>query len=145
MKTYDPKKFDLIFGGVPLNKGVADGTFLVVSSVGPGFTSKSGVDGESTRTRMHDRRYVARLTLMQTSAINDILSAAYAADRNGNENGRGVASFSVQDRAGTTVLESAKAYIADDPDLTLEAEASTREWVFELTEVSVTHGGNPDD
>lgn len=144
MKTYDPKKFDIIFAGVPLNKGTADGTFLVVASVGPGFTSKSGVDGEVTRTRMHDRRYTARLTLMQTSAINDILSALYAGDRDAT-NGRGVAAFSVQDRAGTTVLEASKAYIADDPDLSLEAEASTREWVFELSDVTVTHGGNSDD
>lgn len=144
MKTYDPKKYVIVFAGIPLNKGVADGTFLTISSVGPGFTSKAGVDGEVTRSRMHDRRATARLVLMQTSEVNDDLSDLYQADRDAT-NGAGVATFSVQDLAGTTVLESARAYIADDPDLTLEAEASTREWLFELADLRGTHGSNSDD
>lgn len=144
MKTYDPRRFDIVFAGIPLNKGVADGTFLSISSVGPGFSSKAGVDGEVTRTRSHDRRAVAKLTLMQTSEINDRLSAAYAADRDAT-NGQGVGVFFVQDRSGTTILEAAKAYISDDPDVTLEAEASTREWTFELSELRPTHGSNSDD
>jgi len=144
VKTYDPRKYDLIFAGVHLNEGIADGTFLTLSSVGPGFTSKAGVDGEVTRTRMHDTRYTARLVLMQTSEVNDRLSTIYAADRAAT-NGQGVGVFFVQDRAGTTVLEAAKAYIADDPDVTLDMEASTREWLFELTGTTMTHGSNPDD
>lgn len=144
MKTYDPKKYVIVFAGIPLNKGVQDGTFLVVASVGQGFTSKAGVDGEVTRTRMHDRRATARLTLMQTSEVNDRLSARYEADRNA-VNGEGVGAFYVQDLSGTTVLESSKAYIAKSPDASLDKEAGPREWLFELSDLQGTHGSNPDD
>lgn len=146
LKTYDPKKYRIEFAGISLNKGIADGTFLVVSSVGPGFSSKAGVDGEVVRTRSHDRRAVARLTLMQTSEVNDRLSSLYAADRDAT-NGQGVGAFSVKDDSpnGTTIGEASKAYIADDPDLQLEAEAGTREWVIELADWRPTHGSVGDD
>lgn len=144
MKTYDPKKHVLVFAGIPLNKGVADGTFLTIASDGPGFTKKVGVDGEVTRARMHSRGATARLVLMQSSEVNDRLSARYKADRNA-VNGQGVGIFSVQDLAGNTVGQASKAWIADDPDVTLEAEASTREWLFDMADWDVDHGGNPDD
>jgi len=144
MRTYDPRKFDIVFAGVHLNEGVADGSFLTYSSASPGFSKKVGVDGTVTRSRMHDRTAEVRLTLMQSSSVNDRLSEIYAADRDA-VNGQGVGSFFVQDRSGTTILQASKAYIADDPDLTLDAEATTREWTFELADVDVTHGSNTDD
>lgn len=144
MRTYDPKKFDIVFAGIHLNKGVADGTFLTLAPVTPGFSSKAGVDGEVSRSRQHDRRYTVRLVLMQTSDVNDRLSAVYAADRDA-VNGQGVGSFFIQDRSGTTLVQASKAYINQDPDLTLEQTASTREWQFELSDTDVFHGSNPED
>lgn len=146
LKTYDPKKFRISFAGINLNKGIAPGTFLVVSSVSPGFSSEAGADGEVVRTRSHDRRATARLTLMQTSEVNDRLSSTYAADRAAT-NGQGVGAFSVKDDSagGTTIGEASKAWISDDPDLQLEAEAGTREWVFELADWRPTHGSVSND
>lgn len=144
MKTYDPKKYDIVFAGISLNKGLADGTFLTISPTTPGFSSKVGVDGEVTRVRQHDRRATATLTLMMTSDVNDRLSAVYNADRDAT-NGSGVGSFLVQDQVGTTVIEDAKAYIANGPTFTMEGEASTQEWTFELPNASFTYGGSPDE
>lgn len=144
LKTYDPNMYDVVFAGIRLNEGLAEGTFLTISSESPGFSSKVGVDGEVTRARSHDSRATARLVLMQTSEINERLSAIHAADMDAL-NGSGVGSFYVQDRNGSTVAEASKAYISDDPDLTLEAEASEREWTFELADYSVTHGSTPDE
>jgi hypothetical protein len=144
LKTYDPKKYPIVFAGILVNEGLADGTFLNISTETPGFSSKSGVDGEVTRTRSHDRRATATITVMQTSEVNDRFSALYAADRAAT-NGQGVGAFYVQDLAGTTVLESSVAYIANDPDVTLEAEASTRDWVIELADYQPSHGSNSDE
>lgn len=144
MKTYDPAKFDIVFAGRHLNEGVAEGTFLTVKRTTPGFSSKAGVDGEVTRTRSHDRRATATLTLMQTSEVNDILSAIFAADLAATV-GQGVGAFFVQDRSGTTVIEASKAYIADDPEFKLDATASERVWTFELSDVTMVHGSNSDD
>lgn len=146
-KTYDPKRYAISFAGILLNKGVSDGTLLTIASVTPGFSSKVSVDGPVTRTRSHDKRKTATLTLMQSSEVNDRLSALYNADRDpAQPNGRGVGAFRVQDLSGTTVLTCSKAWISDDPDLTLEATASTREWTFELSEVvDPIHGSVADD
>ena len=144
LKTYDPKKYDIVFAGVLANEGLADGTFLSIDETTPGFSSKVGVDGEVTRTRSHDRRATATLTLMQTSEVNDLLSAIYSADLAAT-NGIGVGAFFVQDRAGTTVFEASKAYITKAPAATLEAEASTREWTIELSDYQFVHGGVADE
>lgn len=141
MKTYDPKKYDLIFLGIRLNEGLADGTFIKITPTSAGFTSKSGVDGEVTRSRMHDRRRTIEFTLMQTSAINDRLSAAYNADRD-STNGEGVGAFMLQDRNGTTQVDGT-AWVSQEPDLELAAEAGTRVWKLELVDGTATHGGNP--
>jgi hypothetical protein len=141
VKTYDPKKIDVVLAGQRLNSGLADGTWLTYTSAAPGFSKKVGVDGEVTRTRSHDRSGEIRLTLMASSAINDVLSRLYADDRDGNANGRGVGALLIQDRNGTTLLQASQAWISDDPDISFGAEVETREWVIEVADVQVTHGG----
>lgn len=143
MKTYDPKRYVISFAGVDLNKGLADGTFLRISPMTARFTSKSGVDGEVTRTRRHDKRRTGEFTTMQTSDVNARLSAIFAADTDA-PNGEGVGALLVKDLVGTTVFE-ATAYIAQDPDLELGPEATTRTWRFEIVDPGqTTHGSNPD-
>ena len=144
LKTYDPRKHDIVFAGILINEGLADGTFLNVASEQPGFTVKVGADGEVTRTRSHNKVATATVSLMQTSEVNQRLSALYAADR-AAVNGQGVGVFYVQDRGGTTVLQASKAFISDDPDVTLETEATTRDWTFILTDYTPIHGGNADE
>jgi hypothetical protein len=144
VKTFDPKKIDVVFGGQRINKGLVDGTWLTYESAAPGFSKKIGVDGEGTRARLHDRSGTVRLTLMASSEINDILSRRYAADRDGNANGQGVGAFLIQDRNGTTLLQASQAYIADDPDISFSGEVEGREWTLELIDVTVHHGGLAD-
>ncbi len=146
-KTFDPKRFVVSFAGIILNSGLAEGSWLTVAKTAPGFSSKVGVDGEVTRSRSHDKRKTVTLTLMQSSAVNDRLSAIYNADRDPEQpNGRGVGAFYIQDLAGTTVLQAAKAWISGDPDLVLDATATEREWTFELAEVDgAIHGGTTED
>jgi hypothetical protein len=144
LKTYDPNLYDVIFAGVRLNEGTADGQFVQVEFNAPAFTKKVGADGTVTRARSADRSGSLTVTLMQTSAINDVLSGIHLADRSA-PNGQGVGSLLIQDRAGTTVLRASKAWIADDPSVTLEMEATTREWVIDFADGYMFHGGNPLD
>jgi hypothetical protein len=146
VKTYDPKKFVANFAGIKLNEGIGDGTFIAISKSGlAAFSSKAGVDGTVTRSRQHDKRKIVKLTVMQTSEVNDRLSAILNADR-AAINGRGVGAFYLQDLSGTTLIEGAKAWIMDDPDLSLEVTASTREWAIEIASVDdPIHGSNPDE
>ena len=145
LKTYDPKTHDIVFAGILINEGLADGTFLSVTPDVAGFSVKVGADGEVTRTRMHNDVRTATVTVMQTSEVNQRLSALYNADRRG-VNGEGVGVFFVQDRVtGSVDLTFAKSFISQDPDVVLEPEATTRDWTFILTDGEVNHNGSPDN
>ena len=142
MKTYDPRKYTAVFAGVNLNRGLADGTWIKVTPAAPRFSSKVGVDGEVSRSRRHDSRRMVEFSTMQTSEVNDRLSAILAADV-AAEAGEGVGSFLLQDRNGTTVVEGV-AYIVQEPDLELGVEAGTRTWKLEIVDGDATHGSNAD-
>lgn len=144
LKTYDPLQYDFVFAGIQLNKGLADGTFLTVSPEVAGFSKKVGVDGEVTRSRNHNRSATVTFVCMQTSEVNERLSNLYEADRDA-VNGQGVGTFFLQDRAGNTIGEAAKAYIAQDPEMSFSGEAETREWTLELADWRPQHGGTPDE
>lgn len=141
MKTYDPNKVDFSFAGIYLNEGTAPGTVLTITPSKPGFSGKAGTDGGVTRTRSANRMATAKLVLMASSDVNKRLSDRYEADRNAT-NGNGVGVFSVQDRGGESIGEAQEAWISQDPDMTVDEEAPTREWTFELANWRPTHGGN---
>jgi len=144
LKTFDPNLYDLVFAGIRLNEGTADGQHIQVEFNSAGFTKKIGADGTVTRARMADRSGSVTVSLMQTSSINDSLSGIHLADRNA-VNGQGVGALLLQDRNGTTVLTASKAWIADDPNVTIDLEATTRDWVIDFADGVMFHGGNADD
>lgn len=144
MKTYDPKKLDIVFAGIHLNEGIAEGTFITITPTTGGFKMKVGADGSVTRVRVHDRTASVKFTLMQSSAVNDRLSALYEADRNA-VNGQGVGGFLLQDRSGTTIQEAAKAFISDEPVVTFSGDVESREWTIALADKRGLQGSNIDD
>lgn len=143
VSTYDPALHDLIFAGIRLNEGLADGTFIAVEFNAESFTKKVGADGSVTRARMADRSGSITLSLMQTSELNDVLSALHNADRVAS-NGAGVGALLLQDRGGSTKLQASSAWIAQQPGISLEMEASTRDWVIDFADGDAVHGGNAD-
>lgn len=142
MKTYSPKNYDVIFAGVLLT-GFAEGTFVTIATEGPGFSDVVGVDGEVTRNRLYDRRATVTVSLMQTSESNDELQAIYDSDRDGI-NGEGVGGLRIVDREGTTIFEAEDAWIQNDPDAELGAEASSRDWEIRCANLRATHGSVSD-
>ena len=143
MKTYDFKHYSVIFADT-LIEGWAPGTAVTVSPEGPGFTDQVGTDGNVVRERSNDRRVTVTFALMQTSESNDFLSDLYLADRE-LLNGRGPASLRIVDRFGSTVFEAAKAWIQKDPEATLDATATEREWEIRVAEMRPFHGSVRDD
>jgi hypothetical protein len=51
----------------------------------------------------------------------------------------------MKDLNGTTRVESPKAYISNDPEITLGAEVSERQWEITLVDVAIVHGGGTAD
>lgn len=138
VKTYDPKDISVIFGGKIIT-GFGDGTFVVIERNEQTFNLKVGVDGEGTRAKSNNKSGKITLTLMQSSASNDDLSAFAAADELSNT---GVAACLLKDGNGSTVCAAATAWIQKPANVENAKEVSTRTWVIESDEIDMFVGGN---
>lgn len=77
---YDPRKVKLVFGGIPVHRGIASGTFITIERMKPSWKLIKGTDGEGTRVRTQDFSARLQLTLRPGAGTNDALSAISAAD-----------------------------------------------------------------
>ena len=138
MPTYNPKKVQVIVGS-HIVTGYADGTFLNVERNADQFQAIVGADGESARVASADKSGLITLTLMQTSESNDFLSEALAADEATNV---GTFTVMVRDLQGTTLVQSAEAWVKKYASVEFGKDSASREWVIETGELLMDVGGS---
>lgn len=138
VKTYSPKDISVIVAGTIIT-GFAEDSFLSVERASDAFTKVVGADGEVARTASADRSGMITLTLIQTSASNDILSALQLADEISLA---GKFPVMVKDNLGTSLYISGTAWIQKVSDAEYGAEIGDREWVIECADLSLLVGGN---
>jgi hypothetical protein len=136
-KSYDPAKVLIAFGGNQIS-GFADGTYLEVERNEDTWELVVGADGEATRARKHNRSAKATITLLQSSASNDILSAIQVADEIA---GTGVNTLIVKDVLGTTLVSAQSAWIVKPAKISYSNGVESREWVIEMDDVDIFVGG----
>lgn len=136
--TYDPKQFSAIIGG-KIMSGFVDGTYIKVTRNEQAFMLKVGVDGEGTRAKSNNKGGKIEITLMQSSASNDDLSAFAALDELSNG---GVIPAIVKDGSGRTVCSAGTAWVQKYPDTEFGKEPVGRTWVIETDEIIMFVGGN---
>lgn len=136
-KTYDPSQVLCSFLGNQLS-GFADGTFVKVSRDEAGFMKMTGADGEVARARNKNKGGKITFTLMQSSASNDILSAAAASDE---QTGTGIGALLIKDANGTTVVSVQNAWVEKLADSEFGKELGTREWSIDCDKIEMTVGG----
>lgn len=138
MKTYSPKKVLISFNGVPLS-GFADGTFIEVDRASDTFKTEVGSDGEGARTALADKSGTITVTLMQTSASNDVLSNALLTDELTN---LGTGACFIKDASGRTLCAAAEAWVMKPAKAGFAKESGSREWVIATTDLTMFSGGN---
>jgi len=138
MKTYDPGAVIVTFGSLALTPGFGEDSFLEFDPADVLFTKKVGASGEVVRVRSRNRSGSFKLSCLQSSQVNDFLSAVAAADQ---LTGSGVLPFMVKDANGTTLLSSKNAWISDRPHAAFAKDAGEREWVIDGEEWIEFHGG----
>lgn len=141
MKKYDPKEVFVNFGTATID-GFADGTFVEIEPSADTFSSEVGADGQVIRVRSHDSRAMARITLLQSSGSNDVLSGFHTADK--AVDGTGILPFLIKDGNGSTTLASARGWIKKLPNVSYSGGAETRVWEIELEIIDGTVGGSSD-
>lgn len=139
MPIYDPTEVQISWG-IPLNAGIADGTFLEVAYDDPAATIQTGSAGDEVITRMHSKKGKAKLTVQAKSAVNTYLSAQAAAWRAG---AGGVAPFFVKDTSDTSLAMATTGVLEKTADLKRGKEHGNVEWTFLLGGLDLVNGGEP--
>ena len=143
---YDADQIKVSIAGIAVAKGAGksgygDGEFLSFKKVNPSFKTVEGTDGSIARSKMNSRLVQIELTLLQTSATNDRLTALWLSDEN-SPNGQGIGSFVAQDLQGTTKLMCTKCWISQPPDMSFDRTAKGRKWMLEGVWSVYTVGSN---
>lgn len=137
-KTYDPKEFSVIVGGHIVG-GYDDGTFIKASRNNDAWSVKVGADGEGARAKSNDKSGTLEITLLQTSASNDVLSGFALADELNNG---GQVPVLIKDSNGTTVVAAETAWIKKMADVEGSKEVGNRVWILETDSLTMLVGGN---
>lgn len=137
-KGYNPLLVTTVFNGALLDGFGPDSKVEVTFP--DAFSMEIGTDGEVCRTRINDYTATVKVTLMQTSSSNDVLSAMHNIDRN-SPFGGGVGPLLLKDLLGTTHVAAPQAWIVKFADSAYGKSSGTREWTFQLGPCVVNVGG----
>ncbi len=140
-RTYDPNEVTIVVGAI-LVDGFADGTFVSVEWDEDAFTKTIGAGGEVCRARSNNNGASVTLTLLQSSAANDLLSALHNADKL-SPGGDGIVPFIMKDGTGRTVISAEKCWVRKPATVTYGREVENREWTIDTGDmVPANIGGN---
>ena len=140
MHTYSADEVIITFGPIILS-GLADGTFVTVEQNEDSFTLMVGSDGDACRSKSNNRSGRVTCTLLQSSGVNDLLSAIHNLDIN-STGGDGINPILVKDNSGRTLHVAEKAWITKPASSSFARETESREWVFESDNMQHFIGGN---
>ncbi len=132
--AYDPQNIDCVFANHPIG-GFADGTPMNLVRTSELVVTKAGIKGDVAVSYISDKRAVMTVSLLATSASNDVLSRAA-------EN-KVIGSFLLKDHAGTTLVKSPYAVVKKMPDVGFSQETPNRDWEIELLDATIFVGSTP--
>ena len=135
--SYDPSQVVISIGGQTVS-GFADGTFITVSRNNPTWSLTSGASGETCRAKSNDWSGTIELTLMQSSSMNNFLSAKMLLDELSNN---GKFAFNLLDADGTTLVSALECWVQQAPSVEYGKELSDRTWTLETGDLVYTSVG----
>jgi hypothetical protein len=138
VKTFDPDKLAISIGG-NLITGFAEGSFVKVSRDTDSFNLTVGSDGEATRVKTNNKAGTVVITLQQSSASNDILSALAASDELSNG---GAVPLLVKDNSGRSLYSAETAWVQKYADAEYSNDVTDREWTIRTDALAFFVGGN---
>ena len=137
---YEAKGLLINLGPIIID-GFADGELISISRTKPTFEIVEGSDGKVTRFKNHSVSGTILVSLMQTSATNDLFSALLQVDRNAR-NGAGILPFRLRDSNCRSLYAATEAWIATDPEVSFDRGPTTRQWAIVCANLEMFTGGN---
>lgn len=144
--SYAPKELTMIINHPVLGinhvlTGFAEDTFISIDRGDPTWAKTRGAKGDIQRTHKAGKDITATISLMQTSATNDILSGIAAYDAT-DLRGGGLFTCSIVDGSGRSYLHSHNSWVSIPTNQDYSTTATTRDWIFELPDADQFLGGN---
>lgn len=144
LATFSPNEVTVIItqqssGMSHIVGGFAEDSIVSVERNSETFSLYTGADDSNTRVYNANTSGTITISLQQTSASNDILSALYENDRARRS---GLFSITVKDNSGRSNYFSEEAYIAVVPSAGHTNSMQTREWVVHAPKLVAIIGGN---
>jgi len=121
--------------------GFSEDSIVNIERIAETFTMYTGADNTSTRIYNANKSATVTLSLQQTSASNDILSALYQNDA-ASRNSTGLFSLQISDASGRSRYFSDDAYIGVVPNSSFANSMQTRDWVIQAHNLDTYIGGN---
>lgn len=139
INTYSPSDVIVSLAGLHTVTGFADGTFVEIRKLGKPFETQRAMDGEISRIYHEDKGFEVRITLMQSSSSNNILSMLYNVDK---ATRIGKFPMVIKDGRGSTAFVSLTSWIEEIPDVKFASALSTYTWTFGCADATISIGGN---
>lgn len=153
---YDPLSVIITFGPV-LFVGLAEGTFVEAQRDEDAFTKKVGATGDTVRVKNRNKGGSVKVTLLQTSPTNQLLSLFHKAGEvvplfpfllPANLAALGsvtsdVQPIQIQDVLGQTKCHAVNAWIKKVSNVPYAKDLSAREWTFDCESLDIDIGSAP--
>jgi hypothetical protein len=125
----------MVFMGILIDSGFADGEFLTIEQSAPDYEVVVGTDGQVSRSRTNNRHAVLKVKLAATSDGNTLFGALSNAGILA-ANGADVGPMLVRDRvSGTCLYTAGNCWIAKPPDVSYDNKVTMREWELQCDDL----------
>lgn len=142
LKRYDAAQVTLVFMGILIDSGFAEGEFLTIEQSAPDYEVVVGTDGEVSRSRTNNRHATIKVKLAQTSDGNTLFTTLSNAGLLA-KNGADIGPMLVRDRvSGVCTFVASKCWIAKPPDVSFDNKVTTREWTLECADLTRVDAGS---
>ena len=138
LKRYSPDEVSVVLAAFIIG-GFADGAFVSVAPDEDDWSLTIGSDGSPVRAKSSIRSATITLTLLQTSASNQVLQDFANLDRIA---GGGIFPLLIKDNSGNTIHAAEQCWVQRRPDSSFDREVTTREWILRTGAMNSIEGGN---
>jgi hypothetical protein len=135
LKRYDAAQMTLVFMGILIDSGFAEGEFLTIEQTAPTYEVVIGTDGEVSRSRTNNQHATITVKLAATSDGNTFFGALLNVGMLA-ANGSDIGPMLVRDRvSGTCTYTASKCWIAAPPAVSYDNKVTMRDWKLECADL----------
>lgn len=139
LRKYAPDDVAIVMGTQAVT-GVKEGTFVEADRAKDISSLDVGSDGEVTLVISPDQSGTLKITLQQSSPLNDYFAGLHAALQQ-KDLANAVIPGTVNDKNGTTVVSAKQFVVQKVAKVTFADKSEGREWTFLSGYLTITPGG----